>query len=93
MTKGRAKTPPKFLKNSVIYQINLRAFTPGGTLRSAERLLPHIASLGADLVYLCPIFLADDDPREEFWSDRQKRSGSGNPQNMYRMKDYYAEDP
>ena len=93
MTKGRAKTPPEFLKNSVIYQINLRAFTPGGTLRSAERLLPHIASLGADLVYLCPIFLADDDPREEFWSDRQKRSGSGNPQNMYRMKDYYAVDP
>lgn len=65
MTKGRAKTPPEFLKNSVIYQINLRAFTPGGTLRGRrERLLPHIASLGADLVYLCPIFLADDDPRE-----------------------------
>ena len=48
MTKGRAKTPPEFLKNSVIYQINLRAFTPGGTLRSAERLLTVPAVSWAD---------------------------------------------
>ena len=93
MADMTAKKAPGFLKNSVIYQINLRAFTPGGTLKSAEEMLPHIASLGVDLVYLCPIFLADDDPREEFWSERQRQSGFGNPQNMYRMKDYYSIDP
>ncbi len=93
MSDQTAKKAPGFLKNSVIYQINLRAFTPGGTLKSAEAMLPHIASLGVDLVYLCPVFLADDDPREEFWSERQRKSGFGNPQNMYRMKDYYSIDP
>ena len=93
MSDVTAKKAPGFLKNSVIYQINLRAFTPGGTLKSAEAMLPHIASLGVDLVYLCPVFLADDDPREEFWSERQRQSGFGNPQNMYRMKDYYSVDP
>ena len=41
------------LKNGVIYQINLRAFTPEGTLRAAEKLLPHIRSIGVDIVYLC----------------------------------------
>ncbi len=93
MSDQTAKKAPGFLKNSVIYQINLRAFTPGGTLKSAEAMLAHIASLGVDLVYLCPVFLADDDPREEFWSERQRKSGFGNPQNMYRMKDYYSIDP
>ena len=61
MSDQTAKKAPGFLKNSVIYQINLRAFTPGGTLKSAEAMLPHIASLGVDLVYLCPVFLADDE--------------------------------
>lgn len=93
MSDLAAKRAPGFLKNSVIYQISLRAFTLDGTLRAAERLLPHIASLGVDIVYLCPFVLADDDPREEFWSDRQRKSGLGNPKNMYRVKDYYAVDP
>lgn len=93
MSNLTAKAAPEFLKDSVIYQINLRTFTPDGTLRAAERLLPHIAALGADLVYLCPVTLADDDPRPEFWSDRQKQSGLNNPKNIYRVGDYYAVDP
>ena len=93
MSNLTAKAAPEFLKDSVIYQINLRTFTPDGTLRAAERLLPHIAALGADMVYLCPVTLADDDPRPEFWSDRQKQSGLNNPKNIYRVGDYYAVDP
>lgn len=45
------------------------------------------------MVYLCPVTLADDDPRPEFWSDRQKQSGLNNPKNIYRVGDYYAVDP
>ena len=87
MSNLTAKAAPEFLKDSVIYQINLRTFTPDGTLRAAERLLPHIAALGADMVYLCPVTLADDDPRPEFWSDRQKQSGLNNPKNIHRVGD------
>jgi len=93
MSELAAKKAPGFLKNSVIYQINLRAFTLDGTLKAAERMLPHLASIGVDIVYLCPVTLADDDPREEFWSDRQRQSGLGNPKNLYRIGDYYAVDP
>lgn len=80
-------------RNPVIYQINLRTFTLDGTLQAAERMLPHIATLCVDYVYLCPIFLADDDEDQELWSERQKKSGMQNPKNPYRMKDYFTIDP
>ncbi len=91
--KVTAKKVPGFLAHSVIYQIHLRAFTLDGTLKAAERMLPHIASLGADIVYLCPVVKSDDDSRREFWSDRQNRSGLENPNNPYRISDYFAIDP
>ena len=93
MAEIAAKRAPACLKDAVVYQINLRAFTLDGTLKAAERLLPHLASFGANVIYLCPVTLADDDPRREFWSDRQKKSGLENPKNIYRVKDYYAVDP
>lgn len=79
-----------YLENAVLYQINLRAFTPDGTLKAAEKLLPHIRSLGVDIVYLCACF--DADPSEEGWSPRQIASATGNPKNPYRIRDYYNVD-
>ncbi len=89
----KARISPDFVTKTSMYQMFLRPFTPEGTLDAAARLLPNIADLGFDIVYLCPIVLADDDPREEFWSTRQKASGCGNCRNPYRMADYYTIDP
>jgi glycosidase len=91
--KQFARKSPDWLKQSVIYQIFPRAFTKEGTLNAAEKHLPDIAKLGADIIYLCPIFLQDDDMREEYWSVRQKSCGLKNPKNPYRIKDYYSLDP
>lgn len=88
-----ARTSPAWLTQGVIYQIPLRAFTPEGTLRAAMKRLPAVAELGATVVYLCPIMLSDDDTRPEFWSARQKASGTNNPRNPYRIKDYGLVDP
>jgi len=87
-----ARKSPDFLKNAVIYQIFLRPFTPEGTLAAATRMLPHLAELGVDLLYLTPVVQHDDDLRTEFWSDRQNQSQIGNPKNPYRIKDYFAID-
>lgn len=84
---------PEYLTKNSMYQMFLRPFTPEGTLDAAARLLPQIAALGFDIVYLCPIVEADDDPREEFWSERQKKSGCQNARNPYRMADYFRIDP
>jgi glycosidase len=91
--KPLARKSPDWLKRSVMYQVYLRAFTPEGTLKAATQKLPELAELGVDIVYLCPIFLQDDDMRQEFWSPRQIASGCNNPKNPYRIKDYYSIDP
>ena len=88
-----AMKTPSWWKKSVVYQINLRTFTPEGTLKAAEKKLSHVAKTGADFVYLCPVVLADDDMNEENWSKRQKASGAKNPKNSYRIKDYFTIDP
>ena len=62
MSDMAARISPPFLHSSVIYQLFLRAFTPGGTLNDAAKLLPHLAEIGIDIVYLCPVNTADDDP-------------------------------
>lgn len=81
------------MKNVRIYQLAPRTFTPEGTLRAAEKLLPHIASCGFTYVQLTPVVVADDDMDESKWSPRQRNSGMGNPCNNYRLKDYFEIDP
>ena len=78
--------------NKIIYQIELRTFTPEGTLKAAEKLIPHLRDTGFDVLYLCPVTASDDDPDTSMWSERQRKSGSLNPKNSYRMKDYYNVD-
>ena len=93
LNQQTARPAKKWITEGVMYQINPRAFTPEGTLKAAEGKLRHIADLGVTIVYLCPVFVADDDMNREFWSPRQKKSGMENPRNPYRMKDFYHVDP
>ena len=89
----QARPSPEWLTSGVMYQVWLRGFTPEGTLRAATKRLPSVAELGANIIYLCPVQLQDADIREEFWSKRQKASGTSNPRNPYRIKDYNRIDP
>ena len=89
----QARPSPEWLTRGVMYQVWLRGFTPEGTLRAATKRLPSVAELGANIIYLCPVQLQDADMRQEFWSKRQKASGTNNPRNPYRIKDYNRIDP
>jgi len=93
LNQRQARTSPGWVTDGVMYQIQPRAFTPEGTLKAAEARLPKLAELGVTVLYLCPIFVADDDMDQTFWSPRQKKSGMNNPRNPYRMKDFYHVDP
>ena len=88
-----ARSSPEWLTRGVMYQVWLRGFTPEGTLRAAAKRLPQVAELGANIIYLSPVCLQDADMRQEFWSPRQKASGTNNPRNPYRIKDYNRVDP
>lgn len=89
----QAKEPSLAIRQAIIYQINLRVFTREGTIRAARQYLPDVAATGANIVYLCPFVLADDDPNYAYWSDRQKLSSCSNPRNPYRLADYFQIDP
>lgn len=93
LNERQARSSPEWVTRGVMYQIQPRAFTPEGTLRAATARLPKVAELGFDIIYLCPVFVSDDDPNIAGWSPRQKKSGMNNPRNPYRMKDYYHVDP
>ncbi len=88
-----ARTSPEWITGGVMYQIQPRAFTPEGTLQAAQARLPKLAELGVTVLYLCPVFVADDDMDPASWSPRQRASGMNNPRNPYRMKDFYHVDP
>ena len=88
-----ARQAPDWLAKGIVYQLWLRSFTPEGTLAAAEQRMADIASLGANIVYLSPVMLSDDDDRREYWSMRQKASANCNPRNPYRAKDYDKIDP
>jgi glycosidase len=88
-----ARPSPEWVTRGVMYQIQPRAFTPEGTLKAATARLPKVAEMGVDIIYMCPVFVSDDDPDLKGWSPRQKKSGMNNPRNPYRMKDYYHVDP
>ncbi len=51
----QAVAPPEWSRTSVIYEINVRQFTPEGTFRALEQHLPRLDSLGVDLLWLMPI--------------------------------------
>ncbi len=79
-------------ENLIFYQMALRTFTPEGTLKAAEERLSHVASLGVNVVYLCPVFQAENDEDQSTWSPRQLASQTGNPKNPYKMYDYFHVD-
>ena len=79
-------------EKKIIYQMALRTFTPEGTLVAATKLLPHVASLGVDIVYVCPFFVTENDENREFWSKRQIASQTNNPKNPYKIADYFHVD-
>lgn len=93
LNKQHARKAPEWITNGIIYQIQPRAFTPEGTLKAATTRLKNVADIGASIIYLCPVFVADDNDDQSTWSPRQKASKMNNSRNPYRMMDYYHVDP
>lgn len=46
---------PEWSKDAVIYEVNLRQYTPEGTLKAFESHLPRLKNLGVDILWIMPI--------------------------------------
>lgn len=89
----QARRSPEWFRQCVTYQLQMRSFTPEGTIKAADARLPQLRDLGVTLVYLTPVNVSDGDMNLDTWSPRQKKSGLGNPRNPYRPYDYFHVDP
>ena len=83
---------PEYFRKTSVYQVNVRMFSPEGTLKAVTDQLPLIAELGFGIVYLCPIFEEDPSTDRKNWSKRQLASKTENPKNPYRVGDYFEID-
>ena len=78
------------LSKAVIYQLYPRTFTSEGTLKEAEKLIPHLHDLGIDIISMSACNTEETSPHGQ--SVRQIASGMNNIKNPYRISDYFNVD-
>lgn len=68
---GYSQTPgpttvkhPDWSRNAVIYEVNVRQFTPEGTFKAFESHLPRLKELGVDILWMMPIHPISQDGRK-----------------------------
>ncbi len=72
---------PEWAKSATIYQLNTRQFTAEGTFSAAEKQLPRLKALGADIIWLMPIHPI---------GVKNRKGSLGSP---YSVKDYFSVNP
>ncbi|HPC97891.1 MAG TPA: alpha-amylase family glycosyl hydrolase [Bacteroidales bacterium] len=72
---------PSWTENAVLYEVNIRQFTPEGTFNAFTSHLPRLKELGVDILWLMPIHPIGV-------KNRKEALGS-----YYSVKDYMAVNP
>ena len=73
--------PPVWSRDAVIYEVNLRQYTPEGTLAAFRTHLPRLKELGVDILWFMPVH-----PTGEM----NRKGGLGS---YYSVRDYKGLDP
>ena len=74
-------TPPSWSRSAVIYEVNVRQYTPEGTFAALGRHLPRLDSLGVDILWLMPV---------QPIGEMNRKGGLGS---YYSIADYTAINP
>ena len=81
----KSKTLPPvsdaIMENAVIYEVNIRQYSPEGTFKAFEKDLPQLKKLGVKILWLMPVFPIGLEKRKE---------GLGS---YYAVKDYKGINP
>ena len=72
---------PAWSKNAVIYEVNVRQYTPEGTFKAFEEHLPRLKELGVDIIWLMPVHPIGEKNRK------------GSLGSYYSVQDYVAVNP
>ena len=72
---------PDWAKDAVIYEVNLRHYTPEGTFAAFAEHLPRLAEMGVDILWFMPVHPV---------SEKNRKGELGSP---YAVADYKATNP
>ncbi|WP_027376457.1 alpha-amylase family glycosyl hydrolase [Kaistella palustris] len=72
---------PEWLKNAILYELNVRQFSPEGNFKDIEKELPRLKKMGIDIIWLMPV-------QPIGIKNRKGTLGS-----FYAVKDYYGVNP
>ena len=72
---------PEWSKNAVMYEVNVRQYSPEGTFKAFETHLPRLKELGVDILWFMPIYPI---------SEKNRKGTLGS---YYSVRDYKAVNP
>ena len=78
---AEAPLHPEWTYNTVMYEVNIRQFSPEGTFKGVEAQLPRLKDLGVDILWLMPMYQIGE-------VERKGTLGS-----YYAISDYTAVNP
>lgn len=79
--KGKSLPAPDWAQNAVIYEVNIRQFTPEGTFNAFASHLPRLKNMGVDILWLMPVFPIGEQNRK------------GTQGSYYSISDYKSVNP
>lgn len=56
MTETKKTFLPEWAKKDVIYEVNIRQYTPEGTINAFSDHLPRLKAMGVDILWIMPVF-------------------------------------
>ena len=75
---------PEWAYNAVLYECNIRQFSPDGNLAGVTARIPRLKELGIDILWLMPVHPI---------GLKNRKSGPGDLGSPYSVRDYYAINP
>ncbi|MGE4587052.1 MAG: alpha-amylase family glycosyl hydrolase [Mangrovibacterium sp.] len=72
---------PEWLKDAVLYEVNIRQYTPEGTFNAFAQHLPRLKDMGVDILWLMPVHPI---------SEKNRKGTLGS---YYSVKDYQGINP
>ena len=77
----KATRHPAWTYDTVVYEVNIRQFSPEGTFKGVEAQLPRLKDLGVDILWLMPMYQIGEVERK------------GSLGSYYAISDYTAVNP
>ncbi|MGQ1909721.1 alpha-amylase family glycosyl hydrolase [Marinifilum sp. RC60d5] len=77
----KAEKPVEWSRNANIYEVNIRQYTPEGTINAFAKHMPRLKEMGVDILWLMPVYPI---------SEKNRKGSMGS---YYAVADYRAVNP